>query len=89
MDDGIVAEVKNEGQMADRPVSLGTPNSQRSNGPFAVLKIMEFRGLSCIDEDDLWSELIGRLGEDTIRRKLSNELTKEDLMKILDDRLRS
>lgn len=82
----IEAEVKNSGEL--KFSSLGGPSSQMSDHPFAVFKISEFSGIDCIETDDLYSELIRRCGNSYLLNRLEIDLTNEELVRMLTERLK-
>jgi hypothetical protein len=81
---GINAEVKNDGTFT----SLGGPNSQRSDRPFAVFRIESFEGLSFIDEDMLLIELFKRYSTADLASRLQIRFTDKELLNMLSDRLK-
>jgi hypothetical protein len=83
---GIRAEVHNQGTLPQRQ-SIGTQNSRNSNGPFQIIQIEEFTGLECIDTADLRDELTKRMTQEKIVQFLAHELTNEQLMEIIRNRL--
>jgi hypothetical protein len=68
-------------------VTLGSENTRWSGRPFAVFQIESFQGLTSIDTRDLELEVINRLGEDGLRSRLASELSTNDLLGMLRDRI--
>ncbi len=81
----VVAKVRNTGYLGKPDIE----NSQSSSSttPFAVFRIEEFTGLSCIDIDDIIAEIKNRLSTKQILRKLDMDLTNEDIIEILQERM--
>jgi hypothetical protein len=81
----ISAEVKNHGALQFS--SLGGPNSKSSIQPFAVIEIDQFTGIDCIDDDDLYEEMLRRYGHEGLLKRMRADLSNEDVAAMVKERL--
>lgn len=82
----VHATVLNQGSLPFS--SLGGPNSQRSDGPFSVMKIHSFLGLENIDENDLLQEVFRRYTTKELIDHLIPRFTKDELLGMIRDRMK-
>lgn len=86
-ENGIAVTVVNDGVV---PSSLGSANSRWSVGrPFAIYAIDSFDGLEAISTKDLLVEIQQRLSPQELRNRLKWEITTEELLEMLRERLGS
>jgi hypothetical protein len=82
---GIHALVQNQGVL--KVTSLGGPNSQLSNQPFAVFRIESFDGLEHLSDNELVDEILRRFTTKELLQKLQIHLTSKELLELLVNRL--
>ena len=86
-EDGKVhATVQNHGTL--KVGSLGGPTSQPSSGPFAVFKIESLEGADFLSDETLITLLFGRFTTKELMVRLQLNLSTDELLDILRERLK-
>lgn len=81
----VHALLQNQGVL--KVTSLGGPNSQLSNQPFAVFRIESFDGLENLSDNELVNELLRRFTTKELLQRLQIHLTSKELLELLVNRL--
>jgi hypothetical protein len=80
---GVTASIRNNGTL-----SVGSESGRLSRGPFTVIAIDEIDGMENISTPDLIKELQSRLSVQDIMEYFSYQLSDEDIINNLKERLR-
>lgn len=82
----VHARIQPSGEM--KFSSLGGPNSQQTNMPFAVMRIEAFDGLEHIADGELLAELLRRQSATATLRSLAASMSNDDLLRMIEQRLK-